>query len=227
MEENRKAPEAVTALAEEIRAVLDEKKAMDVSVLHIGDHTVLADYFVIATGTSNTHIRSLAGEVEFRVREKLGIDPIDLRMKNLLRPGDTTIWGQEMLEERGFGIAECLTRVREAIGWDKPLTPSEDPDVRRGKGVACYMYGTGTGYITDGAHCFVQAQPDGSLNIGISSNELGQGFLIAMRQIAADTFGVPIEKVYLDFSDSAASVEAGATVASRTTVFLGLSLIHI
>ena len=40
MEENRKAPEAVTALAEEIRAVLDEKKAMDVSVLHIGDHTV-------------------------------------------------------------------------------------------------------------------------------------------------------------------------------------------
>ena len=143
--------------------------------------------------------------------EKLGIDPIDLRMKNLLRPGDTTIWGQEMLEERGLGIAECLTRVREAIGWDKPLTPSEDPDVRRGKGVACYMYGTGTGYITDGAHCFVQAQPDGSLNIGISSNELGQGFLIAMRQIAADTFGVPIEKVYLDFSDSAASVEAGAT----------------
>ena len=75
MEEKRKAPEAVTALAEEIRAVLDEKKAMDVSVLHIGDHTVLADYFVIATGTSNTHIRSLAGEVEFRVREKLGIDP--------------------------------------------------------------------------------------------------------------------------------------------------------
>ena len=74
-EENRKAPEAVTALAEEIRAVLDEKKAMDVSVLHIGDHTVLADYFVIATGTSNTHIRSLAGEVEFRIREKLGIDP--------------------------------------------------------------------------------------------------------------------------------------------------------
>ena len=142
--------------------------------------------------------------------EKLGIDPIDLRMKNLLRPGDTTIWGQEMLEERGLGIAECLTRVREAIGWDKPLTPSEDPDVRRGKGVACYMYGTGTGYITDGAHCFVQAQPDGSLNIGISSNELGQGFLIAMRQIAADTFGVPIEKVYLDFSDSAASVEAFA-----------------
>ena len=59
------------------------------------------------------------------------------------------------------------------------------------------------------------------MNIGISSSELGQGFLIAMRQIAADTMGIPIEKVYLDFSDSAASVEAGATVASRTTVLLG------
>lgn len=153
--------------------------------------------------------------------DKLGMDPIDLRMKNLIQPGDTTIWGQEMLEERGLGIAECLTKVRQAIDWDKPLAPSENPDIRRGKGVACFMYGTGTGSATDGAHCFVQAQPDGSLNIGISSSELGQGFLIAMRQIAADTMGIPIEKVYLDFSDSAASVEAGATVASRTTVLLG------
>jgi len=75
MEENKRIPEEVTELAEAIKKILDDKKAFDVSILHIGDHSVLADYFVIATGTSNTHIRSLSGEVEFGIREKLGIEP--------------------------------------------------------------------------------------------------------------------------------------------------------
>ncbi len=75
MEENKKTPHEVTELAETIKAILEEKKAVDVSILHIGDHSVLADYFVIATGTSNTHIRSLSGEVEFGIKEKLNIEP--------------------------------------------------------------------------------------------------------------------------------------------------------
>lgn len=75
MEENKKTPEEVTALAECIKTALEDKKAFDVSIIHIADHSVLADYFVIATGTSNTHIRSLSGEVEYSVREKMAIDP--------------------------------------------------------------------------------------------------------------------------------------------------------
>ena len=57
MEENKKIPEEVTALAECIKNILEDKKAFDVNIIHIGDHSVIADYFVIATGTSNTHIR--------------------------------------------------------------------------------------------------------------------------------------------------------------------------
>ena len=53
---------------------LSEKKASDVAVLEITDLTVLADYFVICTGTSSTQVRSLAEEVEFRLSE-LGIEP--------------------------------------------------------------------------------------------------------------------------------------------------------
>ncbi len=53
---------------------LSEKKAHDVEVLEITDLTVLADYFVICTGTSSTQVRSLAEEVEFRLSE-LGIEP--------------------------------------------------------------------------------------------------------------------------------------------------------
>ncbi len=54
---------------------LDNKKGMDVTVLEVGEQTILADYFVLATGTSNTHVRALADEVEFKLREELNVEP--------------------------------------------------------------------------------------------------------------------------------------------------------
>jgi len=48
---------------------LESKKGMDVTVLSVAKQTVLADYFVIATGTVSTHVKSLADEVEFKLKE--------------------------------------------------------------------------------------------------------------------------------------------------------------
>ena len=67
--------EQAKAIAETAAAALDNKKGMDVTVLEVGDQTILADYFVLATGTSNTHVRALADEVEFKLKEELGIEP--------------------------------------------------------------------------------------------------------------------------------------------------------
>lgn len=53
---------------------LDDKKGIDIKILEIGDITSIADYFVICEGTSNTHVRALAEEVEFKLREA-GIEP--------------------------------------------------------------------------------------------------------------------------------------------------------
>ena len=50
--------------------VLDSKKARNIRLLHTEQQTILADYFVICTGNSNTHIRSLSGELEFKLGEK-------------------------------------------------------------------------------------------------------------------------------------------------------------
>ncbi len=50
--------------------ILDDKKATKVKVLKVRDLTVIADYFVIAGGTSSTHVRSLAEEVEFQLKEE-------------------------------------------------------------------------------------------------------------------------------------------------------------
>ena len=62
-------------LAEKIVKILDEKKAGDIKLLYVHDKTVIADYFVLCTGNSNTQIRSLCSEVEFRIKESDKLDP--------------------------------------------------------------------------------------------------------------------------------------------------------
>lgn len=58
-----------------IASVLDEKKGKKVRILKVRDHTVITDYFVIATATSSTHLKALCDEVEYRLREEDGVTP--------------------------------------------------------------------------------------------------------------------------------------------------------
>lgn len=60
---------------------LDTKKAEDIKVIGIKDLTIIADYFIIANGTSSTHTRSLADEVEFRLKEQ-GMEPRQIQGNN-------------------------------------------------------------------------------------------------------------------------------------------------
>lgn len=61
-------------LATEAVKFLDNKKALDLKLIGIKDISVLTDYFVLATGTSNTHVKALADEVEFQLKQA-GISP--------------------------------------------------------------------------------------------------------------------------------------------------------
>ena len=61
-------------LAREIVKVLDNKKGMDIKLIEITEHSIVADYFVIVSGTSNTHVKALANEVEYELTQK-GIEP--------------------------------------------------------------------------------------------------------------------------------------------------------
>ncbi|MDD6011779.1 MAG: ribosome silencing factor [Oscillospiraceae bacterium] len=54
-------------LARNIVKVLDNKKGSDITVIEITEHSIVADYFVIVTGTSNTHVKALADEVEYEI----------------------------------------------------------------------------------------------------------------------------------------------------------------
>ena len=62
-------------LSEDIVKILDEKKSHNIKLLHVTEQTVIADYFVLANGSSSTQIRALADEVEFKINER-GVEPL-------------------------------------------------------------------------------------------------------------------------------------------------------
>ena len=65
-------------LAEHIASLLDKKKARDVKILRVTEKTVIADYFVIAGGTSSTQVKALADEVEYQIGVNDGIKPVNV-----------------------------------------------------------------------------------------------------------------------------------------------------
>lgn len=67
-------------LADKIKEILDGKKGIDIEIIHVRKKTTLADYFVLATGTSSTHVKALAGEVEAKLSEE-GIVPLHFEKK--------------------------------------------------------------------------------------------------------------------------------------------------
>ena len=70
-------------LARAIGEILDDKKGNHVKVLHVEDKTSIADYFVLCTGNSGTHVKALAGEVEFKTEQReLSPDNIEGRGNN-------------------------------------------------------------------------------------------------------------------------------------------------
>ncbi|MBQ7688876.1 MAG: ribosome silencing factor [Clostridia bacterium] len=93
--ENKKAETAIRAL--------DSKKGIDIELMKVADLTVLTEYFVLATGTSNTHIRSLADEVEFKMREA-GFEPLRIE-------GRATGW---ILQDYGDVIVHVFSAEQRA-----------------------------------------------------------------------------------------------------------------
>lgn len=66
-----------TKIAKAVAKVLDEKKAEDIQVIETTERTIISDYFVVASGTSSTHVKALAEEVEFQMT-KLGLEPLHI-----------------------------------------------------------------------------------------------------------------------------------------------------
>ncbi|MBE6616359.1 MAG: ribosome silencing factor [Ruminococcaceae bacterium] len=107
-------------LAQFVVAILDSKKARDIKLLHVEKQTVIADYFVICTGTSRTQVRSLVDEVEYKLGN-YGIAPLHLE------GADSGVW---VLEDFGSVIVHVFTgESREFYNLEKLYQGTTEQDI--------------------------------------------------------------------------------------------------
>lgn len=158
--------------------------------------------------------------------EKLDMDPIDLRMKNMLKPGDKTATGQKI--DQSCALKELAKIVRKKSGWDKHKVKI-NKDKKRALGFSCVYYGVGLGakgrYL-DRAGAFVNIYKDGSVGVNVGNTEMGQGALTVLSQIAAETLNAPMRNIKLCEVDTSKVPDSGPTVASRTTLMSGNAIIE-
>ncbi len=128
------------------------------------------------------------------IAEKLGIDPLELRRKNILNEGEQNGLG-EVVES--IGARECLDKIAEWIKWDEK--PEADGTWIKGKGISVAGSMCGRGYT---ATSIVKVHSDGTIEVRYGSGEMGQGASTVMAQIAAEEFKVPMSKVKLVRGDT-------------------------
>ncbi|UQA54693.1 xanthine dehydrogenase family protein molybdopterin-binding subunit [Polyangium aurulentum] len=159
-----------------------------------------------------------------RVARAVGIDPVELKRKNLLKEGDTTATGQVL---RGsVGGASCLETAIAASGYHdkRKRGPVVTGRVARGIGASVFMHGagfTGSGERYLKGKVALDLLPGGRLLIRTASTDIGQGTETVFRQIAADAAGVPLEAVDFAVPSTTTVPDSGPTVASRTVMVVG------
>ena len=147
------------------------------------------------------------------IAEKLGMDPLELRLKNVLRDGDTFATGETVHD---MHLEELLRDAARAIEWE-PVSHSP----RRGKAITCAMKGTVTPSTSSAA---VKLNDDGSLSVLTSSVEMGQGAKTVLAQIAAEEAGLPLERVSVSEPDTDTTPYDQQTTSSRTTFSMGTAV---
>jgi putative selenate reductase molybdopterin-binding subunit len=173
-----------------------------------------------------------------KICRKLGIDPLEFRIKNTLRAGElhpfSTAWseGREPRPEtvNTCGLEDCIRVGAKAVGWqDKKDNPDWQtvpgkPHLRRGVGVATVMQGTAIPHLDMGA-ASIKINDDGSFNLLIGATDLGTGSDTVLAQQAAEVLGVPIEDIIVYSSDTDFTPFDKGAYASSTTYISGYAVV--
>jgi CO/xanthine dehydrogenase Mo-binding subunit len=151
--------------------------------------------------------------------DRLGLDPVELRLRNAL---DTTVpnaTGQIM--PASIPVKEMLARAKASVQSLQPLLNETPPGKKRGIGVGCSSRGIGSIRKASRSTAVVSLHPDGSATVACGSVDLGQGSDTMMAQVAAEELGLDVDRIRVVTNDTAVSPDCESTSASRVTYVSG------
>jgi len=150
------------------------------------------------------------------IAERLGLDPLEFRLKNLFKKGDIYTAGDTPVD---CDLAEGLLKVADAIHWqDKSDKPN------RAKGISCCIKDAGGTYKVAGAT--VKMTSDGSVFLLTGTVEVGQGPRTALTQVVAEELCVPMEQITVAQLDTDVTPYDISTSASSSTVVMGTAVLR-
>ena len=162
-----------------------------------------------------------------KLAEKLGMDPVEFRLKNALKDGDPMSVGTP--SPSPVTVTECMEAARDKIRWEEVRSKKREEKVskhiKRGLGFAAGFKNIGFSFGYQ-ENCWAKLELHGKSEIERvvlhhAGAEVGQGTHTVMVQMAAEAVGVPFEKVQLIASDSATMENSGSVSASRMTFMSG------
>jgi 4-hydroxybenzoyl-CoA reductase subunit alpha len=169
------------------------------------------------------------------IAEELGIDPVDLRLKNMMEAGDVSC---NELSMSSLGMRECCEAVRDQSGWsdkkqeyDRAKKSSGGSHVQKGLGMACGFFVSGAGYpiyrseTPHGTIMMKTTEDGGHVLLYTASAEIGQGSDTTFATIAAEALGLKLEHIRLMSGDTDYGVDLGA-YSSRQTLMTGHAVIE-
>ena len=156
----------------------------------------------------------------------LKMDPVEFRRRNLMPVGYWDPFSEKSLHHDSFN--QCLDKAMEAIDYARKLREYQNQtgNIRRGIGAAVFWFDTGVApSVLETSSCRMTLNQDGSLQLQLGETEIGQGADTIFSQMAADTVGVPLDKVHiLSFQDTDVSPFGSGAYASRQTHAAGFSI---
>ena len=161
------------------------------------------------------------------VARQIGLEPAELRRRNLLRDGQSTATGQVIrdgtdrvaLLDRGLELSSYEARRAVHRAFNR-----QHPYLRRGVGFACFWHGagfTGSGETYLASEVEVAGSADGRVEILTAQTEMGQGAFTVLAQIVSDRLGLDLSRVHVATPDTGRVPNSGPTVASRTAMIVG------
>jgi len=193
--------------------------------------SVKADSYLVYT--DNTYTGSLRGfggpqaifAIESQMEElarRLGIDPLEFRLRNMLVPGKKNATSAVM--DASCGLPQCVEKVVASSGYREKAARyrNQTGSIRRGLGIALLMHGNSLGPEgNDYGAVHINVLSDGSISVGSGLTEYGTGAISGMMQVASSVLGVPLSRFRLERPDTSKHRESGPTVASRVVVIGG------
>lgn len=151
-----------------------------------------------------------------RLAARVGLDPIEIRRRNLRQPGMPGYLGQDVAPSERLG--EMLDAAAASGLWQAPIPIDARPDEIIGVGMALNDQGIGLGTIPhDVGAARLTLASDGAIEAHVGLDEIGQGLIPAMQSVVATALGVARRDVRVIYGDTDLAPDSGSTTASRGT----------